>query len=64
VRPIVHWSESQAGRKPLAHSDYVEGPITFWGRETEVDCYIEAKAKDRALLHYRDLMLAHQPRVA
>jgi hypothetical protein len=23
VRPVVHWSESQPGRKPHAHSDYV-----------------------------------------
>ena len=23
VRPIVHWSESQEGRKPHAHSDYI-----------------------------------------
>ena len=23
VRPIVHWSESQEGRKAHAHSDYV-----------------------------------------
>lgn len=23
VRPVVHWSESQPGRRPHAHSDYV-----------------------------------------
>lgn len=23
IRPVVHWSESQEGRKPHAHSDYV-----------------------------------------
>lgn len=25
VRPVVHWSESQEGRKAHAHSDYVSG---------------------------------------
>lgn len=55
IKPIVHWSESQVGRKPLAHSDYVDGPITFWGKDHLVDCYIEAKAKDKALLRYRAL---------
>ncbi len=24
VRPVVHWSESQPGKKPHAHSDYVK----------------------------------------
>ncbi len=54
TKPIVHWSESQAGRKPLAHSDYVEGPIAFFGCEERVDCHIESKRKDLALLRYRD----------
>ena len=54
IRPIVHWSESQVGRKPLAHSDYVHGPISFFGCEHLVDCHIEAKCKDLALLRYRD----------
>ena len=53
IKPIVHWSESQDGRKPLAHSDYVDGPITFWGKDDAVDCYIEAKAHEKALLRYR-----------
>jgi UV DNA damage endonuclease len=53
VRPIVHYSESQEGRKPLAHSDYVDGPIAFFGCEAQVDCHIECKAKDKALLQYR-----------
>ncbi len=53
IRPIVHYSESQEGRKPLAHSDYVDGPIAFFGREADVDCHIECKAKDKALLRYR-----------
>ena len=54
ITPIVHWSESQVGRKPLAHSDYVDGPISFFGCEHLVDCHIEAKCKDLALLRYRD----------
>ena len=54
IRPIVHWSESQPGRKPLAHSDYVNGPITFFGCEDLLDCHIESKRKDLALLRYRD----------
>ena len=54
IKPIVHWSESQAGRKPLAHSDYVDGPITFFGYEDRIDCHIESKKKDLALLRYRD----------
>jgi UV DNA damage endonuclease len=53
IRPIVHWSESQIGRKPLAHSDYIEGPVAFWGREADVDCHLECKQKDKALLRYR-----------
>lgn len=54
VRPVVHWSESQAGRKPLAHSDFVYGPLDLYGHEADVDVMIEAKAKEQALLRYRD----------
>ena len=36
VRPIVHWSESQEGRKPHAHSDYIKvcalGPLLLAAR--------------------------------
>lgn len=53
VRPVVHWSESQAGRKPHAHSDYVRGPVYLHGLEGQVDVMIEAKCKERALLAYR-----------
>lgn len=56
IKPIVHWSESQAGRKPLAHSDYIDGPISFFGCEDRVDCMIEAKCKDFTLLRYRDVI--------
>jgi UV DNA damage endonuclease len=54
VRPVVHWSESQVGRRPHAHSDYVRGPIFLHGLEAEVDVMIESKCKERALLAYRD----------
>ena len=54
VRPVVHWSESQPGRKPHAHSDYVRGPIFLHGLENDIDVMIESKCKERALLAYRD----------
>ncbi len=60
VRPVVHWSESQAGRRPHAHSDYVKGPIFLHGFEKDVDVMIEAKAKEQALLAYRDGALITQ----
>lgn len=54
VRPVVHWSESQLGRKPHAHSDFVKGPIYLHGLEKDVDVMIEAKMKEQALLCVRD----------
>ncbi|KAL4853397.1 UV-damage endonuclease [Chlorella vulgaris] len=45
IRPVVHWSESQEGRKPFAHSDYVRGPINLHGHEDKVD--------ELALMAYR-----------
>ena len=57
VRPVVHWSESQAGRRPLAHSDFVEAPLEgiLYGFDVRnVDIMIEAKAKERALLKCRE----------
>ncbi|KAG2488277.1 hypothetical protein HYH03_013127 [Edaphochlamys debaryana] len=58
VKPIVHWSESQEGRRAHAHSDYISGPINLYGLEDEVDVMIESKAKELALLHYREAALA------
>jgi len=49
VVPVVHWSESQEGRKPHAHSDYVTS-IDCLGRR--VDVMIEAKMKEAALLQF------------
>ncbi|EFJ50532.1 hypothetical protein VOLCADRAFT_116697 [Volvox carteri f. nagariensis] len=63
VRPVVHWSESQEGRRPHAHSDYVSGPINLYGMENEVDVMIESKAKEVALLHYREAALGGRPAV-
>ncbi|EIE22309.1 UV-endonuclease UvdE [Coccomyxa subellipsoidea C-169] len=58
VRPVVHWSESQEGRKPHAHSDYVSGPMELYGLEDKVDVMIEAKCKERALLRFREAQAA------
>lgn len=57
IRPVVHWSESQAGRKPLAHSDMITKGYDLYGYERNLDCQLEAKYKERALLHLRDLYL-------
>ena len=54
MRPVVHWSESQAGRKPHAHSDFVSGPLRLYGLDSEVDVMIESKAKELALQRLRD----------
>jgi UV DNA damage endonuclease len=59
VRPVVHWSEppecpDRARAHPHAHSAFVYGPISAHGREGEVDVMIESKAKEVALLLYRD----------
>ncbi|CAL8468727.1 g8267 [Coccomyxa elongata] len=58
IRPVVHWSESQEGRKPHAHSDYVAGPMELYGLEDKVDVMIEAKCKERALLRFREAQAA------
>lgn len=57
VRPVVHWSESQEGRKPLAHSDMITKGYDLYGYETMIDVQLECKFKERALLHLRDLYL-------
>lgn len=54
IRPVVHWSESQEGRIAHAHSDYVKGPMNLYGLEGGVDVMIEAKAKEKSLLCFRD----------
>ena len=55
IRPAVHWSESQEGRKPHAHSDYIAGPMNLHGLEKDIDVMIEAKCKEQTLLRFREL---------
>ena len=56
--PIIHYSEprqlhqADPSIRPQNHSDYVTGPIRTYG--TDADVMIEAKAKEQALLQYRD----------
>ena len=58
IRPVTHYSESASevegkkGVKPNAHSDYVVGPIPF--PERDIDVVLEAKAKEDALIRYRN----------
>lgn len=33
IRPVVHWSESQEGRKAHAHSDFIEARTLLCGRQ-------------------------------
>ncbi|KAL4541693.1 hypothetical protein Ndes2437B_g06037 [Nannochloris sp. 'desiccata'] len=59
VRPVVHWSEmpecpERQRTHPHRHSAFVYGPIHLYGREADVDVMIESKAKEVALLLYRD----------
>lgn len=56
--PKVHYSESKAGARPQAHSDYIREEIPELSDTVQYDVMIEAKAKDLALLEYRK---AHLP---
>ena len=43
VRPVVHWSESQEGRKAHAHSDYVDvrpNATRWWSYRAEALCWL------------------------
>jgi len=59
VRQCTHYSESRAREKmdesirPQAHSDYIRDEINTYG--LELDIVIEAKAKELALLEYRNI---------
>ena len=59
VKPVVHYSESRAIEKndpkikAHAHSDYIYDKIETYN--FDVDVMIEAKAKELALLKYREL---------
>ena len=57
--PVCHLSESRREEqnidcKPQAHSDYVYSPVNTYG--FEFDLMLEAKAKELALLRYRDIL--------
>tara|TARA_Y100001938_G_C8074136_1_gene424949 strand:+ start:637 stop:1563 length:927 start_codon:yes stop_codon:yes gene_type:complete len=59
VTPVCHLSESRRDEQqndclPQAHSDYVYTPIDTCGHK--FDLMIEAKAKELALLRYRDII--------
>ena len=59
VTPVCHLSESRREEQgidclPQAHSDYVYTPIKTYGHD--FDLMIEAKAKELALLKYRDII--------
>lgn len=65
VRPVVHWSEmpecpQRRRTHPHSHSNFVYGPIDMYGYEAYVDVMIESKAKEAALLLYRDVILPGQ----
>lgn len=56
--PIIHYSEprqlhqADPSIRAQNHSDYVVGPIRTYG--TDADVMLEAKAKEQAVLKYRD----------
>lgn len=56
ITPVVHYSESKAlhennqKEKPQAHSDYINSLPNTYG--LDVDCMVEAKAKELAILPY------------
>ena len=58
VRPTCHYSESKAlneglNVKPQAHSDYIFQEVKDYG--LDLDVVFEAKAKEQAILKYREL---------
>ena len=59
IVPVVHYSESRSKEyedpkiRPQAHSDYVLDYIDTYGNE--VDIMVEAKAKELAVLRYKEL---------
>jgi len=59
IVPVVHYSESRPDEqgdpkiKPQAHSDYVYDYIDTYG--VEVDCMVEAKHKELAVLRWKEI---------
>ncbi len=54
--PKIHYSESAEGKRPTAHSDYVSNLIPDHAPSVTYDVMIEAKAKELAVLKYRNLV--------
>ena len=52
--PKVHYSESADGKRPQAHSDYLKNVIPDYCPSIAYDCMIEAKAKELAVLKYKN----------
>lgn len=50
--PVFHYSESNPAKRISAHSDYIEDEIITYDREVYIE--IEAKAKELALIKYRN----------
>jgi len=63
IVPVVHYSESRSKEqldesiRPQAHSDYVYDYIDTYGHR--VDIMVEAKAKELAVIKYRELHSLH-----
>jgi UV DNA damage endonuclease len=59
IVPVVHYSESRSREyedpkiRPQAHSDYIIDEINTYGNE--IDIMVEAKAKELAVLRYKEL---------
>jgi UV DNA damage endonuclease len=57
IKPVVHYSSSrkmyeEVGARIQAHADYIYGEINTYGYD--VDVMLECKAKELALLHYKE----------
>lgn len=48
--PKIHYSESAFGKRPQAHSDFIEGPLPVF--KGEYDVMVEAKKKELAILPF------------
>jgi UV DNA damage endonuclease len=53
--PKVHYSESRPDSRPQAHSDYIKELIPNLPGSIQYDVMVEAKAKELAVLQYRNL---------
>ncbi len=57
IRPVVHWSESQEGRKPHAHSDYVAVSLLPLCRSSLFPCLAPAWFVSAAFWAHHSLQL-------